>query len=326
MKRRELLGSAGTAAIASALPRGLLAQPRSSLRLGLVAVTGLVGGNYDIFRGRMAELGYVEGRNFTFELVTIERPADYEAAYTDLVKRGMDILLAVGSEQALGGARQAAANRVPVVFLAVDYDPAQIGYVASLARPGGNLTGFFVHQSEQAARRIEVARELLPKAKRFALWWDSPSRAQAEVGQVAAKSLGVAADLIGVSGRPPDFETAFRLGTRLNTDAVILSASPAYLEARTEIVKLALRSRVPLIAAFRQIVEAGGLVSYGVSLQNVFRDMADCVDRIAHGTKPADLPIQRPSKFELAVNLVTAKALDLTVPQSLLARADTVIK
>jgi putative ABC transport system substrate-binding protein len=326
MRRRELLGSAGTAAIASSLPQCLLAQPRASLRVGVVGVLGMVGGRYDLLRGSLADLGYVEGRNFTFDLATIERSIDYQSTYAELVKRGADVLLAVGNEQALGGARQAAANRVPVVFFAVDYDPVQSGYVASLERPGGNLTGIFVNQAKLATKRVEIAREVLPKAKRFALWWDNPSRAQAEASQAAAKAMGLAADMIGVSGQPPDFETAFRLGARLNADAVLLSASPAYLEARTEIVRLAQRSRIPVIAAFRQFVDAGGLLSYGINLQDIFRDMAACIDRIARGAKPANLPIEQPAKFELTINLQTAKALDLTIPPSLLARADTVIK
>ena len=325
LPRRHLIGGLGGAlALAPYSPRDLLAQPRAPLRVGTTTVFGLTGEIYADFRAHMAELGYIEGRNFVFEIVAIERPAEYGAAYAGLVARGVDVLLAMGYEAALQAARQAAAGRTPVVFLAVDYDPVQIGYVASQARPGGNLTGIFVRQIELATTRVELAHEALPNVRRLALWWDSTTRAQVEAMAAAAKTLGLEAQLVGVSGQPPDYENAFRLGDRLRADAIILTSSPAYLVARADIVRLALTRRLPVIGAFRAFASAGALLSYGIDLPNVFRDIATYVDRIARGAKPADLPVGQPSKFDLVINLKTARTLDIAIPPALRARAQVI--
>jgi len=202
----------------------------------------------------------------------------------------------------------------------------QSGYVANRARPGGNLTGIFVSGADLAAKRVAVAHEALPKAKRLALWWDNASRTQVEAGAVAAKAAGVEADLVSVGGQPTDYDAAFRLSERLRADAIVLTSSPAYLQARAEIMRLAQAWRRPVIASYRELVEAGALLSYGVDLVNIFHDTALYIDRIARGAKPGDLPIAQPTRFELVINLKTAKTLGLTMPQSLLARADEVIE
>jgi putative ABC transport system substrate-binding protein len=196
--------------------------------------------------------------------------------------------------------------------------------VASLARPGGNLTGLYVREAELAAKRIEMAREALPKMRRLALWWDSLSH-DSEALAAAAKASSLEVGFVGVAGQPPDYDAALRLSARLNADAVLLTASPTYLQARSEIMRLALKARVPVIAAFRECATAGALLSYGIDLPSIFQDIAITLDRIARGAKPADVPIGRPARFELVVNLKTAKALGLTLPDSLLSRVDQVI-
>ncbi len=324
LPRRHLVG--GVVACALLAPLGLRAQPRPMLRIGTTTVFGMSGEIYTSFRVRMAELGYIEGRNFVFDIVAIERPAEYGAAYAELVARGVDVLLAMGYEPALQAARQAAAGRIPVVFLAIDYDPVQIGYVASQARPGANITGIFVRQTELATKRLELAHEALPKVRRLALWWDSITRAQVEAMATAAKPLGLDAQLVGVSGQPPDYENGFRLSDRLRADAIILTSSPAYLVARADIVRLAMTRRLPVIAAYRDFAAAGALLSYGINLSTMFRDIASYVDRIARGTRPADLPVMQPSKFDLVLNLKTARTLDIAIPPALRARADAVIE
>ncbi|MFI5000586.1 MAG: ABC transporter substrate-binding protein [Reyranellales bacterium] len=327
LARRHLIGSLG--AVAMLLPwrvSGPFAQPRAMLRVGQVSLLKVTDEIIARFVASMAELGYVEGRNFVFDFITVERPADYEAAYVDLIKRGANILLATGGEPTLQAARMASANRVPVVFIAVDYNPVQSGYATSSARPGGNLTGMFVRPVETAAKRIELVRELLPKAQRLGLWWDTNSREQGEAAAAAAKTLELEANLVSVSGQPPDYDAAFRLSARLRVDAVVVMVTPVYFQARAEIVRLALAHHVPLIAAFREFAAEGALMSYGNDLSGVMRETAVYVDRIARGTKPADLPIEQPTKFELAVNLKTAKALGITVPPTLLFRANQVIK
>lgn len=324
LPRRHLVsGLGGALALAPWGARDLLAQPRS-LRVGTTTVFGMSGEIYSSFRNRMAELGYIEGRNFTFDIMAIERPAEYGAAYAELVARGADVLLAMGYEPALQAARQAAAGRTAVVFLAVDYDPVQIGYVASQARPGANITGIFVRQTELATKRLELAHEALPKVRRLVMWWDSTTRAQVEAMAATAKTLGLDSQLVGVSGQPPDFENAFRLSDRLRADAIVLTSSPAYLVARAEIVRLATTRRLPVIAAFREFAGAGALLSYGFDLPSVFRDIAGYVDRIARGAKPGDLPLGQPSKFDLVINAKTARTLDVAIPAALRARAQMI--
>jgi putative ABC transport system substrate-binding protein len=325
LPRRHLIsGLGGALALSPWSPRALLAQPRPPLRVGTTTVFGLSGEIYASFRARMAELGYIEGRNFVFDIVAIERPAEYGAAYAELVARGVDVLLAMGYEPALQAARQAAAGRTPVVFLAVDYDPIQIGYVASQVRPGANITGIFVRQAELATKRLELAHEALPKVRRLVLWWDSTTRAQVEAMAAAAKTLGLDAQLVGVSGQPPDYENAFRLSDRLRADAIILTSSPAYFVARADILRLAMSRRLPVIAAYRDLASAGALLSYGIDLPSLFQDIASYVDRIARGAKPGDLPVGQPSKFDLVINLKTARTLDIAIPPPLRARAQVI--
>ncbi len=330
MRRRTFAAFVGAAALPSSNSSGLLAQPRALLRVGHASTQTLTDGNpaRRAFVARMAELGYVEGRNFLYDFVTVAGPSEIVAGYASTIGRGAGILLAAGSQNALQGAREAAGDRLPIVFMAIDFDPIRSGYVASLARPGGNLTGIFVQQVELAEKRIEMARDALPKARRLALWWDYASREQAEAAAAAAAAgaRGFEPHLIEASGQPPAFEAAFRRGESLGVEAVIVPASPVFFRERAEIARLALLHRVPLIAAFREFVSAGALFSYGVDLTDAYREAAAYIDRIARGAKPADLPIGQSTKFDLVLNLTTARALDITFSPVLHARADEVIE
>jgi putative ABC transport system substrate-binding protein len=233
--------------------------------------------------------------------------------------------MAVGNEPALRAAR-AAAGTLPIVFLAVDFDPVERGYVASLARPGGNITGIFVHPLELAAKRIELVRESLPQARHLGLIWDASSRDQVEAAAVAAKSLNFEPRRIEVTGQPPDYAAAFEQMADVPGEPIVIPSGPIFLRDRATIGQLLLQRRMPSVCAFRELVEAGAVMSYGVDLVGLFRDAAGVVDQIAKGAKPAELPILQSSRFYLAINLKSATALGITLPAAFTARADEVIE
>ena len=280
---------------------------------------------YVAFRKRMAELGYREDRYFTFEYIQAPSIDAYDASFLELAARKPDIVIAAGNEPALRAAR-AAAGTLPIVFLAIDFDPVEKGYVAGLARPGGNITGIFVHPLELATKRIELVREAFPQARHLGLIWDASSRDQVEAATVAAKALSFQPRRIEVTGQPPDYVATFGQMADVLGEPIVIPSGPIFLRDRTTIGRLLLERRIPSMGAFREIVKAGAVMSYGIDLVGLFRDVADVVDRIAKGAKPAELPIVQSSRFDLAVNLKSATALGITLPVAFTARADEVIE
>jgi putative tryptophan/tyrosine transport system substrate-binding protein len=326
VRRRDAIAGLAALTVPSAIVRSGAAQGPKVLRVGVATMLKPTEKIYTGLIARMAELGYDEGRNFVFDFVSAASPAEYPARYAEIVARGANILFAGGSEPVLRAARQAADGKVPVVFLAIDYDPFRTGYVASLARPGKNITGIFVRQVELAQKRVEIAREALPGVRRLGLWWDDASREQFEASAAAAKVQGFETSPIEVNGQARDYPAAFGAGDAVRAEAIVLPTSPTFFRTRVEIGLLAVEHRMPLITAVREYVDAGALLSYGVDVGGAFRDTATYFDRIARGATPADLPVEQPTKFELVINLKTAKALGLTIPPSILARADEVIE
>jgi len=300
------------------------AQPKM-LRVGLVVINPRTAPYVAAFEKRMAELGYQEGKNFAFEFLQAPSFEDYPSAYAELARRKVDIFVASGNEAALH-ATQAAAGTLPIVMIAITFDPFEKGYVASLARPGGNITGLFVRQLELAAKRVDLTREALPKAHTLGLWWDAVSRDQAEVAAAAARSLGFEPRLIEVTSQSPDYAEVLGRMTDAPGEPVMIGSSPVFLRDRAAILPLVLARRTPPIAAFREFVAGGALLSYGIDLVGLFRDAAGYVDRIAKGTKPADLPIVQPTHFDMAINLKSAADLGIALPVSLTGRADEVIE
>ncbi len=299
---------------------------RSSLRVGLAGYLTNFSSAQNAFVQRLAELGFVEGRNLSFNSELTFIP-NLDAAYADMVKDGVDILLALGPESALKSARRAAAGRIPVVFIAMDYDPLRSGYVASLARPGGNLTGLFVRQPELGVKRLEFARDALPKARRVALWWDAGvARDQFEVSSAAAPSFNFDLQSVEVGSTSYDFVDAMQRTMKWGAEAIILASSTMYLYSTASFAQFALEQRLPLIAFAREFVESGALLSYGVNVDDVWRRAASYVASIAGGIKPSELPVEQPAKFELVVNLRTASSLGLILTPTLLARADELIE
>jgi putative ABC transport system substrate-binding protein len=323
LRRREFITLLGGAA---AWPLAARAQqPSKMLRVGYSGMLSREAPHYAAFVKRMAELGYQEGRNFTFEYIQAAGIEGYELTYRELAARNVDILLAAGNEPALRAAR-VAAGTTPIVFIALDFDPVEKGHVASLSRPGGNSTGIFVSQLELAGKRVELLREALPNARRVGLLWDSASHEQAVAAAGVAGRLGFEPLLLELIGEPPNYAAALMPMDQPPGEPIMIPASPLALRDRVTIAGLLLKRGTPSICAFREVMEAGALISYGVKLVDVFRDLAAFVDQVARGSKAGDIPMRAPSHFHTAFNLRTAKALGLEVPVMLLARADEVIE
>jgi putative ABC transport system substrate-binding protein len=323
LSRRRVLLAAGSAVLVHA--RVARAQPSKMLRVGFVGIQSRDAALYKSFLGRMAELGYREGRNFTFEYVQAPSIEGYDAAFRELATRKIDIFLAAGSEPSLRAVR-AVAGTTPIAFLAIDFDPLAKGYVASLTRPGANITGILVQQIELAAKRIELVREVFPNANRVGLLFDNASREQADSAAAAARSLGFDSILIEVRGPPPDYAAALHAMDAAPGQPIVLPASPLFIRDRTQIADVLLGRRTPSMCAFRENAAAGALMSYGIDLNGLFADIADYVDRIARGQKPAEMPIEQSTRFFMAVNLKTAAALGLSLPMAFTARANEVFE
>jgi putative ABC transport system substrate-binding protein len=324
MIRRDFVGVLCGAAVAWPLAARAQQQPRM-LRVGYVGIQPRDAPLYAAFRQRMAELGYQEGRNFTFEYIQTPDIEGYAPAYRELAARKIDVFLAVGSEPALRAAL-AAAGTLPIAFLALDFDPTAKGYVASLTRPGGNVTGILVQQIELAAKRIELLREVLPDARRVGLLRDASSRDQVDAAAEAAQTLGFVPLLLEVSGQRPDYAAVLgRLGDAPG-QAVVVPAGPVFMRDRAAIARALTQARLPSIAAFREMAEAGAMMSYGVDLAGLFRDMGIYVDRIAKGGRPSDMPIEQTTRFHLTINLKAAASLGISLSNAFAARADEVIE
>jgi putative tryptophan/tyrosine transport system substrate-binding protein len=322
MRRRQFIMFLGGAA--AAWPLATRAQPKM-LSVGYSGILPRGAPHYAAFERRMAELGYQQGRNFTFEYIQAEGMESYRLAYRELAARKVDIMLAAGNETSLRAA-QAAAGATPIVFIAVDFDLIEKGYVTSLSRPGGTMTGIVVSQLELAAKRVEVLRDAFPKARRVGLLWDASSHEQAQAAAAAAGKLGFEPQLLELIGEPPDYAAALMPMNDSPGEPVALPASPLLLRDRAAVARLLIERRIPSICAFRELMEAGALMSYGVNLVDIFADAAALVDKVAKGAKVGEVPMQGPSHYHTAFNLRTANALGLDIAPTLLARADEVIE
>jgi len=282
----------------------------------------------DAFRQGLRELGWVEGQNividYRFAEGRLDRLPDLAA---ELVRLKVDIIVAHSTPGA--AAAKNATETIPIVMTVVG-DPVGLGLIASLARPGGNATGlsFSVVGLEIIGKQLELLKETVSKIRRMAILSNAANPIQPLAIRdvnVAARSLGVQLQLLEVRG-PNEFDSAFAAMAKERVGALLVVADSMFVFHRTRLADLAARSRLPAAYGWREHVEAGGLMSYGPSLRDLFRRAATYVDKILKGAKPADLPVEQPTKFELVINLKTAKALGLTIPQSVLGRADQVIE
>ena len=303
-------------------------QPTKIPRVGyLTAVSPSVNpARHEAFRQGLGELGYVEDKNIVIEWRFRDGKQDrLPALAAELVRLKVDVIVTGGS----GPTRAAkeATNTIPIV-MAQDTDPVGNGFVASLARPGGNITGLATLAPEISGKRLELLKEIIPKLSRVAVLGTSsmPGDAQSlKETELAGGALRVQLQYLDVLG-PKDIETVFRAASKGRADAVLVLTSPVINSQRTQFVELAVKSRLPAIYPFPEYVAAGGLMSYGVSYTELARRAATYVDKILKGAKPADLPVEQPKKFEFIINLKAAKQIGLTIPPNVLVRADRVIR
>jgi putative ABC transport system substrate-binding protein len=303
-------------------------QPKKVPRIGFLTAPSpsAQAARTEAFRQGLRELGYVEGKNIVIEWRYAEGKLDrLPALAAELVRLKVDVIVTGG----VGGTRAAneATNTIAIV-MTQDPDPVANGFVVSLARPGGNITGLSVLAPELSTKQLELLKEVLPKASRVAVLGTStsPSTAQSlRDTELAAGALALKLQYLDVRD-PKDIEAAFRAASKERADAVLMLGGPVLASQRTQIVDLAVKSRLPAISRNRPDVEAGGLMAYGASSTDLSRRAATYVDKILKGSKPADLPVEQPKKFELVINLKTAKQIGLTIPPNVLARADRVIK
>ena len=305
-----------------------LAQAQSQhrvFRVGLLIPTAGRGPLEDIREKRFADLGWIKGRNISFVYRYSKVNDRLPALAKELAQEKVDVIVAVGTPAALA-AKQATAT-IPVVFHEVG-DPVGVGLVSSLSRPGGNVTGISSITFELGAKRLKLLTEILPEARLIGVLMNRTDPTAAQV--LEALKAGLASGDVKVepfyAGRPAEIETAFQSMKRLHVDGVMVQPDGMFWAQRVRIVRLATELRLPTVYPHKQDVEAGGLMSYGASFLAMQAQAIAYVDRILKGVKPGDLPIQRAAKFELYVNLKTAKALGLTIPQSLLLQADKVIE
>jgi putative ABC transport system substrate-binding protein len=326
VKRRELLTLLG-GTMAAAGP--LRAQQKAMPVIGILAAASPDNAGAQrmlaAFREGLGEAGYVEGRNIAIEYRWAEDHFDrLPALAADLVGRKVDVIVTEGGDPSVIAAKQATST-IPVVFH-TSRDAVASGLVASLARPGGNLTGFSLHGL--AAKRVELLSELVPRAKAIAILVnpdDQTATDEVRDAQEAARAKDVQLHVVKASS-DSEIEPAFATLSQLRANALVVLGSPLFSRRMVQLAALASSHAIPAVYVGRLYVEAGGLLSYGSNLAAVYRLKGIYTAKILKGAKPADLPVEQPSKFELVINLKTAKALGLTVPQSLLARADEVIE
>ena len=304
-------------------------QPTKIPRIGYLTASSLSAksARIEAFRQGLRELGYVEGKNIVIEFRYAEGKFDrLPELAAELVRLKVDVIVTAGP--IVTRAAKEATLTIPIV-MAQDADPVGSGFVASLARPGGNITGLATLAPEISGKQLELLKEIVPKLSRVAVFGTStrPGNAQAlRETELAAGAFGVKLQYLDVLS-PKDIETAFRAAGKGRAHAVLMNVSGGIaLSQRTEIAELAVKSRLPAIYVAPEFVEAGGLMTYGVSLTDLFRRAATYVDKILKGAKPADLPVEQPKKFELVINLKAAKQIGLTIPPNVLVRADKVIK
>jgi ABC-type uncharacterized transport system substrate-binding protein len=326
VNRRSFITLLGSAA---AWPLAARAQQRTTPMIGYLSggAPGPFASFLTAFREGLARTGYIEGQNVAIEYRWAEGHYDrLPALAADLVDRKVDLIAASGGDLAARAAK-AATSTIPIVSNFGE-DPAETGLVASLARPGGNLTGFSLLVVELHAKRLELISELVPNAKVIALLVN-PNNPQTErvvrAMQEAARVKGVKLEVLKAATES-EIETAFPSLARLKADALVQQADPFFLNRRNQFALLAARHAIPAIYEARQFTEAGGLMSYGANFPDMYRQIGTYAGRILKGEKPADLPVMRPTKLDLVINLTAAKAIGLSIPESFLLRADQVIE
>ena len=324
MKRREFISLLGSAAAAwPIVARAQERKPGKVKHIGFLRVGPPPASFIDGFRQGLRELGFIEGQHFVIDYGLVGSAAQIPGAAAELVRRKVDIVVASGTPSVLPA--RDVASQVPVVFVAT-LDPVATGLVASLAKPGRNITGLTSVSGDVIAKRLQMTRAVLPKLTRIAVLVreSSPTTAQyVQESQTAARDLGI--ELQIETERNPDDINGIFAAVR-GSSALVVADDAEFTAHRAEIAELALKHQLAIVSGLRELVEAGALMAYGASFRELYRRAASHVFKILHGANPADLPVEQPIKFELILNLRTAKALGLTFPPTLLALADEVIE
>jgi putative ABC transport system substrate-binding protein len=302
------------------------AQKRAKVpRVGYLIPAAGVSAQYEAFRQGLRDLGYVEGQNITIEYRSGESSSRLADLATELAQLKVDVIVAQGAAAAPA---KTAAGAVPIVF-GTSGDPVEGGFVASLARPGGNITGVTFLAFELVGKRLELLKEVLPRVSRVAVLANPAhpgEQRELRETQNTAQSLGATLHYLQVKSST-DFDSAFEAVSKQHANALLVFPDALTLAHRVRIAEFAAKSRLPSMFGWKEYVEAGGLMSYGPNPQDLYRQRIPMyVDKILKGAKPADLPVEQPTKFELVINLKTAKQIGLTIPPNVLARADRVIK
>jgi len=328
-RRKFIVAAVGTCA---ALPFRAVAQPKGKTpRVGILmpGAGGVptIDSNIAAFEEALRASGWVDGRNVLLERRAVEgHPERYPDLAAELVRLKVDVILPAGGPASLAAATDAT-KTIPIVMIASSRDPVREGLIKSFSRPGGNITGIVTIPAEGGGKLLEMLKEAVPSISRVGVIWDAtiaPYRVSREMG-AAARSLGV--ELVGLEVREPaDLDRAIVDAAKTPLGGLIVASTPLTGRYRNEIAQIIEAHRLPSVALFRSQAEAGLLMTYGPSLKDEFRSAAGYVDKILKGANPGDLPVEQPTKFELVINLRTAQALGITVPQSLLLRADEVIQ
>ena len=325
MNRRAFVTGLGAVLAA---PLGAEAQRSGKIpRLGILSVGGGPPTVIESFLQGLRDVGWVEGQNLIIERRIAE---GHEERLPDLaeelIRSKVDVILAAGGPASLNAARNAT-KTIPIVMVASSRDPIGGGLIKSYARPGGNITGLVTAPEELTGKQVELLREVRPGLSRIGILWDTtvgPFRLQKETAAVAL-ALGIELLPLEVRG-PTDFEVTVAGATKVRIGGLLFAGSPMFVRNRTQIADLLTKHRLPAISVWSSFTEAGVLMAYGPSLPDLFRRAAVYVDKILRGGNPGEIPVERPTKFELVINLKTAKALGLTIPPSLLLRADQVLE
>ena len=326
MKRRQFITHIGAAVT---WPLAARAQQVGKVwRIGILGPspnTSSMAAQHQAFLAELKALGFSEGKNFTIEYSRVDDPRGPFVAAAELLRSPLDLIWANGPEVALQ-AVVGASGFIPIVILAVNYDPLERGYVSSLAHPGGNITGVFYRQPELAAKQLELLTQAFPNATRLGVVWDALSADQFAAAEQIAKARQLTLLPAKLENPPYDFAAAFQTLAQGRTQMVLVLSSPFFAEYRSQVVEAAQAKRLPTMFIFKSYVEIGGLMSYGVDQIPMYRRVGAYVAKIFNGARPADLPVEQASKFELVVNLKTARALGVELPTAILLRADEVIE
>jgi len=325
---RQIIGLALSTLLFALCASARAQQPKKIPRIGFLSSLSpqAISDRMEAFRQGLRDLGYVEGKNVVIEMRYAEGKTERLPGLAgELVRFNVDVIVTGGP--AVNRFAKEATATIPIV-LAFDNDPVGNGFAASLARPGGNITGLSTHYPEISGKQMELLKEIVPRLSRVAVLGNStvPGNAQSlRQAELAAAGFGVKVQYLDIQ-TPREIETAFRAASRGHADAALVLGSQVVTSHARQFAEVAIKSRLPAIYWSPEFVEAGGLMTYSVSITDLFRRTAIYVDKILKGAKPAELPVEQPTKFELIINLKTAKQIGLTIPPNVLTRADKVIK